>query len=727
MTLPESWGRSLVTIECGYRLDSITFFDNGKLLATSGRSTGLDIWDPRTGDCQSSSLPIGHMRIKSLSPDGSLVVSVSWEQVLTLWDVAKRENRFERQTRPGLIVETAFSLDSRLLALGYQDGRVRVVDTQTGIDHWTLKDDSNEVTNVAFSPDAAMLAISAMDEKIRLWDVRSGSHHSTLGDRVVRFDPFGNARHVMVFSPDGRSIATSVGDSTIQLWSTQTGMHRFDLDGYRAVVSQAGFSRNSELLATRSNYDNNVLIWDVQTGTCLFEFFGAYTDFSFSPDGKSLALVSSRKVEVLDIQMPTYSVSLDMDASSVCFSPDGKFLASGSDDGTVRVWEMDSMPVDDCSVGSPSGPASETNNGAAWNVEFSPDGQFVASESSDTVQIWQSETGDCCFKYEGRKPSFSSDGRMVISASGDGLRLFDVVAETSKFSPIQDYAHFPRLSPDGRLVAAIFMHSIQVWDIQESTITSIPISNTDDIFGLIFSPTSKLIAFALYKHGPHIWDARTGKCITGLSQRLGFPAALAFSPHSELLAFGGIADDGDCYLRLWDIHADTHRITLGSNGRCGPAKAITFAPKGHFIAASFRDDDPHVRLWNFGTGDILLTIHSFSLNLRVEFLTGMDVVFVDGIGHKIVQSSESPGPTIADRSCHISDLQIDKSYQWVTRSSERVLWLPPERRPHYFNDYVVWRNKIAIGTRSGLYILTFDDEPNHSGIEQLSLGSDDLE
>ena len=728
MRLPESWGRSLVTIQCDYCPDSITFLDHGKLLATSGRSNALDIWDPRTGDCQSSLLPIGHMKIKCLSPDGSLVVSVSWEQVLTLWDVAKRENRFERQTCPDLIVETAFSLDSRLLALGYQDGRVRVVDTQTGIDHWNLKEYADEVTNLAFSPDATMLAIGVMDETIRLWDVRSGSHHSTLGDRVVRFDPFGNARHVMVFSPDSRSIATSVGDSTIHLWSTPTGKCRFTLNGHRSVVDRARFSPNSELLATRSSYDD-VFIWDVQTGTCLSKLPGGFWDISLSPDSKSLALGSNGKVQVWDLQKQTYSVSLDSEGSSVCFSPDGKFLASGSFGDMVRIWELDSMPMDDCIVGSPLEPASEINDGAISVVEFSLDGQFVASESSGTVRIWQSETGDCYFEYKGHSPSFSSDGRMVISTSKDGLRLFDVGAKTCQFSPTQDYASLPTLSPDGSLVASVLNdNSIQVWDIQESNIISIPIENPVEISKLTFSPTSDFIASAHVNQGPRIWDSRTGELVTDLSRGPGevrVEYVLAFSPDSELLAFGRNDHPDDRYLQLWDIQADACHITIESNERHGEIRAIIFSPDGQSIAASFSSRDPNVRLWNTETGDLILTVPYFSMMPRVEFLSGMDVVFVDGIGHEIFRTSESPGPAIAHHSFHLSDLQIDVSGQWVIESFERVLWLPPEMRPVDPDIYAVWRNKIAIGSRSRLQILTFDDEPNHSGIEELSLGSGD--
>ncbi|KAI4273862.1 MAG: hypothetical protein L6R38_006240 [Xanthoria sp. 2 TBL-2021] len=461
MTLPEGWGRSLQTIYCRYPIDTITFLHHGKLLATSGHyfdrdehyCQGLEIWDQGTGDCQSTSLPIGDMVVNSLSPDGSLVVSVSLEEVLTIWDVAKRENRFAWGRRPSPITATAFLFDSRLLALGYKDGSVRILKTQTGTDHWNLKDHSNEIVGLAFSPDATMIAISARDEMIRLYDVQSGSHHSTIGDRACdslgKFDTY-----VTVFSPDSKSIVISFDNGIVQLWDTTTSKCRFNLEGHSKAVRQARYSPNGELLATRSD-DGDVSIWDLQTGTCLSILVGGGMDFS--ADGNLLALGSSSKVQVWDIQKRTESACLDghsWNVLAVCFSPDGSFLASGSRDQTVRVWKMDSMPVDDHSANSRSEPASEGNYGAICRVEFSPDGKFVASGSDAAVRIWQSETGDCYFEYEGYSPSFSSNGLMVISTSEDGLRLFDVKARNSYCSPTRCSAHLPILSPDGRLVAS---------------------------------------------------------------------------------------------------------------------------------------------------------------------------------------------------------------------------------------------------------------------------------
>lgn len=542
MTLPEGWGRSLQTIHCRYTIDTITFLNHGKLLATSGiylapsghYCQGLDIWDQRTGNCQSSLLPTGDMIINSLSPDGSLVVSVSFEQVLTIWDVAKRENRFAwgRRLRP--INATAFSFDSRLLVLGYEDGSVQVLKTQTGTDHWNLKDHSNEVVGLAFSPDATMIAISAEDETVRLCDVQSGSHHSTIGDRTCSSSRESDTyvTSVVVFSPDSKSIVISIDNGTVQLWDTTTGKCRFNLEGHFKPVRQARFSPNGELLATGSD-DDIVSIWDIQTGTRLSVLRGHNMDFS--ADGNMLALGSFKKVRVWDIQKQTHSASLDGHSSSVDavrFSPDGHFLASGSADRTVRVWKMDSMPVDEES-------ASESIDGQICSVEFSPDGKLVASESSGKVRIWQSETGDCCFEYEGYSTSFSSNGHMVISASEHGLRLFEVRTRKSHCSPTRCRARRPILSPDGRLAAsALGDNSIQIWDIQQSTIISIPTSHSVTIICLIFSPMSDLIASASIRGGPHIWDARTGECITVIPQQLGHTAAIAFSPQGDLLAFG---------------------------------------------------------------------------------------------------------------------------------------------------------------------------------------------
>ncbi|KAI4117747.1 MAG: hypothetical protein LQ345_002096 [Seirophora villosa] len=500
MTLPEDWGRSLQTIHCGYRTTEIRFLHHGELLATIGLRGKLDIWDPRTGDCQSSSLPPGDMKTKSLSPDGSLVLSVSEGKYLTIWDVAK-----------------------------------------------------------------------------------------------------------------------------------------------------------------------------------------------------------------------------------LCFSPDGNFLASGSQDRTVRVWKMSSMSSGDGSANSRSEPASEEFDERVGidTVRFSPDGEFVASQSKygNTIHIWQAETGECSSQYEGHSPSFSSNGHIVISASKDGLRLFDVETKKSHCSPTSYRAYNPILSPDGRLAASALWedHSIQIWDIQEDTIISIPATDSGSIELLTFSPTSDLIASISDKKA-HIWDARTGESTSVHSQELYTAfglSALAFSPNSELLAVG--CTDEHC-LQLWDIRAGSCRINLGPKN-VGRMYAFnpTFSPEGPMVAAAFHRPDEFVRLWNTETGDLLLTIPYFSFRPRVEFLAGMNVLFIDGIGHEIDHPSESQAPAIAVRSHLLSDLQVDSSGEWVTRSSKRVLWLPPEWAPKY-GSYAVWRNKIAIGSRTGLMtFLTFDDEPNFPGIEELGL------
>ncbi|KAI4202601.1 MAG: hypothetical protein LQ348_001480 [Seirophora lacunosa] len=511
-------------------------------------------------------------------------------------------------------------------------------------------------------------------------------------------------------------------------------------------ISAITFLHHGELLATNGRH-GELDIWDPRTGDCQSSslppgdlYFNSLSpDGSLvlsvspelvltiwdvaKPDGTMLALGSFQSVRVWDIAKQTCRACLDGHTSIVsvvCFSPDGNFLASGSLDRTLRVWKLGSMPSNDDSASSRSEPASKEFDERVDidTVTFSPDGEFVASNSRD-IRIWQPDTGEYCSQYKGNSPSFSSNGHIVISASQDGLRLFDVDTKKSHCSPTKYDAYNPILSPDGRLAASALWgdHSIQMWDIQEDTIISIPATDSGRIKLLTFSPMSDLIAYKTEMEA-HVCDARTGESIFVLPQSP-HQSYLAFSPNSELLAFG--CTDEHC-LQLWDIRAGSCRINLGPKN-VGSMYAFnpTFSPEGPMVAAAFHHPDEFVRLWNTETGDLLLTIPYFSFRPRVEFLAGMNVLFIDGIGHEIDHPSESPAPAIADRSHLLSDLQVDSSGEWVTRSSKRVLWLPPERIP-FPMAYAVWRNKIAIGSRTGLMtFLTFDDEPNLPGIEELGL------
>ena len=282
--------------------------------------------------------------------------------------------------------------------------------------------------------------------------------------------------------------------------------------------------------------------------------------------------------------------------NSMGFSPDGKLLATVSDDHSVRLWD-------------PAAPSQSRifagHTDEVWGETFSRDGaQLITTSKDRSVRIWDVKTGESRALLGHTAPvtevQFAGPDLLISSADDDTARIWDL--KTGEARGVLGGRHIIRslaVAPDGRTAAGGGHDGLlRIWDLKSGEVRALP-GHPVIISGVAFSPDSATIATRDNDGMVRLWDAATGAGRT-LSERLGhhvFQLApfgkLRFSPDGSWLAAAG---DGS-FVRVWEVaNGAEHRL----DGPDGRTAWIAFSPDSKLLAASSFDHTAHV--WELASG-----------------------------------------------------------------------------------------------------------------------------
>lgn len=314
-------------------------------------------WDVKTGAARGVREAAGTrgFLVGDLSVDGRTVYlmtcSPAAEPRLGAYDALTGEERFPTLGHSRLILSLAFNPDGSLLASGGMDGRVclwnltRQPSGALVAPEKTLTGHSGEVWSVAFSPDGRLLASGSRDGTIRLWNVADGQEVQTLPGHS-------QLPALLAFSPDGETLAAAGEDGAVNLWTVKGGQPKDTLRWHVGAVLAVAYSPDGRWLASGGE-DKTVQLVELASGRPAHSFRGSTVlrNLAFSPDSKTLAAASQGPGPSVQATAPSVRLwdvttkrgrtltEYSHPVLGLAYHPGGGSVATGSLDGTVRLWD----------------------------------------------------------------------------------------------------------------------------------------------------------------------------------------------------------------------------------------------------------------------------------------------------------------------------------------------------------------------------------------------------
>jgi WD40 repeat protein/serine/threonine protein kinase len=559
---------------------AVAFAPGGRWLVTGSTDGTARIWDAAEGrelrTLQGQS--IGPVWAVAVTPDGKRVVAGNDDGTANVWDTASGQQllTLKGHTAPpvfgagtlgllsssqgqasflaaaacypgrtghiGRILAIAATPDGRRLVTAGEDGSVRVWDSASGRELFTLKGHSQNVRSVAVTPDGRIVA-AGENGTIRIWDAANGQEFpSAIG--------YTGTILAATLTPDGRRLITGTRHGVVKVWDLASGRELLVLMGHQMITGVA-VSPDGQRLAT-AGYFGTARVWDLASGR------GTWTLAGHSGPVRSIAVTAN-----------------------------GQRLITGSGDGTVQIWDaLNGTRLQEL----------KGHSGPVIAIAFTRDGQRIVTGSQDgTARVWDAQTGNLVHRLEGHTGKLNSvavtaDGKRIVTGTlwaGEAI-VWDA-ASGRVLSTFQE-PNWLSVTPDGKwIVAGTGYGPAQIWDASSGHAILTLRGHTRDVSCVTLIPDSQRLVTGSIDGTAAVWDMTSGRRLLSLRGHAAPVTSVAVFPDGQRIVTG--SEDGTA--RLWDAVSGIELLAL--KGHTGPVWCVAVTPDGRRIITG--GEDGTIRFW----------------------------------------------------------------------------------------------------------------------------------
>ena len=477
------------------------------------------------------------------------------------------------------------------------------------------------------NPDGKRIVSAHSDGTIRVWD-------SVTGEKLKELRALDHPLLSMAASSDGRRVVSGSLDKTVKVWDTETFEEIRTIRGHKEPpICAVAVSPNAKLIASSAWGEKVLRVWDAQTGSELMTLGDRKSDIeriTFSPDGKHIISGDNEgDVKIWDATTGEVLMAIHAHPDSVtclAVNSDGSQIASaGVTDKLIKVW--------DAQTGVQLASFHGGQEQVVGSLAFSPDGKHIVSGWANHIKIWETATGNELRTLRGHEGyltalAFRLDGKRIISSSWDGTaKLWDVSMDHEATRLMVDQGPLDSMSiafsPDGKRIASNTDGMVKVWDVNacvELMTLHRPVVRFQRKGSIVFSTDGKLIGATIPGGTIKVWDAETSTEVMTLRAPGQQVWDLAFSPDNKRLVAASIIPV-DLYqakgvITIWDMANGKEIMTLPLDELI--PLSVAFSPDSKYIVSGLYvvpnrqggevKEGGAVKVWDASSGTEVMTM-----------------------------------------------------------------------------------------------------------------------